>query len=172
MTALVQSGDYVGPPGDSIAMSTEPVIMGYGPRTITSGSQLNQPAEASYPQQQVAGAKMFTAYRPNALHELFAVSIPANYGAMGNAVPYRHWEPEYSPSTTEGNEASVGDYPGPVPYARRPTWNNLTSGAPYNVEVITPNNMNPTSYQNLLQKSVEFSPAQTASIASSAEVLQ
>lgn len=159
----VQNG-YLRP--TSAPEPTGPVVTGYGPDAITSGAQLTRTSFDSWPQKRDAGAKAFTAYRPNGFHEQVEVAIPANYGAMGDAAPYRDWEGEYTPSTTvDPNEAAIGNYPGPVPFAGRPTYNNMPSGAPYNVEVITPTNMNPRSYQDLLKDSVQFSPAQTASVA-------
>ena len=93
---------YQTPPGDVV---------------LTSGSDIDRPA---YPQPQFlpAGLKLFTAWRPNNFRDWRRQSVGANYGSTVSLANFGWRYNEYGPG--------IGLYPGTVPSANRPMYNNLT----------------------------------------------
>lgn len=83
---------------------------------LTAGSDLDKP---SYPQPQflAAGHKAFTSFRPNGFMPFTARRAPANFGSVSSTANYGFRYSEYGPG--------IGLYPGTVPSASRPMWNNL-----------------------------------------------
>lgn len=99
-----------------------PPVKGNGPTAITSNSQLLPTARRSWPTLINQDYIIKNAYRPNALHEQFAVAIPANYGSETGRVRFGWRRAEYEPND---KITSIANLPGPVPEGHRPTYNNL-----------------------------------------------
>lgn len=132
---------------------------GYSDVILTSGSDLNKTSLDSWPGIIDAGYKIHNAWRYNALHQVQTVKTAANFGLSGALTNWGFRAREF---------AGVGSMPGPVPYAGRPTYNNLTPIA-YNLRVNDPLSqaqntelMNQTVIQN---GPTDFTPAGSASLA-------
>lgn len=117
---------------------------------LTSGSDLDVAAEGSnpyswtdsrgarggqvtWPNQIESGFAIRMSYRPNSLRQISTHNVPSNYGGVGSMSDYRRrgWEFGRYPDR-------IGEYPGPVPAANRPTYNNLTPIV-WGLRVIDPN---------------------------------
>jgi hypothetical protein len=135
---------------------------------ITSGAQLDGTAKGPWSRRLDAGIKMWTAWRPNAFHDLIAPRIPANYGADGGAIAFdwRGWE--FPPGNPEG---SIAMYPGSIPAPHRPMWNVLKPVV-WGLQVLSPGNINPASYQAIQADPSAFVPGGTASLGIGAPILQ
>lgn len=90
---------------------------GYSDVILTSGSDLNKTSDDSWWEPIDAGFKMWTAWRPNTLNDQYNVAVGANYGLLGSLVNWYFRAREF---------VGIGSTPGPMPYAGRPMYNNLT----------------------------------------------
>jgi hypothetical protein len=135
---------------------------------ITSGAQLDGTAKGPWAKLLDAGAKMWTAWRPNSFHEVMQIKLKANYGEMGGAVGY-HWRGYEFPV---GNpEGAIANYPGSVPTPHRPMWNVLTPVV-WGLQVLSPDNLNAQSYQAIQQDPSQFVPGGTATLGIGSPILQ
>lgn len=170
-----------------------PEVVGTGPDAITSWSELSGAAQgaqqggnAHNPYAQPAGSlpawpdtpnanalQRFNGWIKNAFHDFFKAAVGANYGEISSQANYGFRHQLYS----VGNNGlgfvggSVGNYPGPVPFAGRPMWNNLEA-ITWNMEVLDPSDLNPAQFQAIQQNPTEFVPGGTASIGVPGVVLQ
>lgn len=140
-----------------------PIVTVSMPRAITSGSELNRTAIGPWPAIEDAGTKLDNAYRPNGFHEEIRVKIPANYGGVSSAADYQARHPLYAPGNDGQGMGAVANYPGPVPNPTGPTYNNLEATI-WQQQVLTKQNLNPSSYQNLSTVPTNFQPAGTATL--------
>jgi hypothetical protein len=97
----------------------------YGKPLFAANSDFNDGAETGAPWPGlIASFKIFTAFRPNALREIAVKTLPGNYGAITSIANFgfRHQiYPVGNPWTSQAG------YPGPVPSAVRPMWNNVVA---------------------------------------------
>lgn len=134
----------------------------YGNPVFTSGSQLAlAQVGAPWPDLIDGGVKGFTAFRPNSFREIFAMKVLGNYGMNSSRTNFGFRHQEY-PAGDDYWGGNIAGYPGAVPSARRPMWNNLlaivyalrvsnpTAGGSLN-GTTTPNNYNSNSYDNPAQ---------------------
>lgn len=119
---------------------------------LTSGSDLNEAAEATiqspgvgldsgsavnraiidapWPPLTPSQTKLSNGWKSNGLRNVEVVKVGANYGGMGS-VPFYHYRYHEYPG--------VGGLPGPIPSAKRPTYNNLEPIS-YRLQVLDPRN--------------------------------
>lgn len=150
--------------------ASNPVPRGrFGTPVFSSGSQLALAQGGSpWPTQIDSGTKRFTAYRPNSLREIFAMKVLGNYGLNTSQANfgYRH---QIYPATDTYNGSQAG-YPGPVPSAKRPMWDNVLAIV-YALRVVNPTasgslgNVVQAAYStSSYQNPAEYVPAGTASL--------
>lgn len=162
----------VGPTGLTPNTPAEgPVIEGYGPDAITSGSELDRTAVGPWPLLIDAGIKIWNSWRPNGFHNQIVVRVAANYGSRTSAADFGQAYPEYSVPNDGLGFGSVGLYPSPVPNALRPTYDNLET-TQWGDQVLTPKNLNPQTWSDIQQNPTSFVPGGTASLGIAGEVLQ
>ena len=140
-----------------------PIVKVNAPRAITSGSELNRTAVGPWPELRDAGTQLDNAYHPNSYHDELRVKINANYAGVSSAANYQARHPLYAPGNDGQGYGSVANYPGAVPNPTRPTYNNLTAIS-WQQQVLTKENLNPSSYQNLSNTPTTFQPAGTAKL--------
>lgn len=142
-----------------------------GTQVIGTGSENLE----SYPDQIDAGvtSKRFSSWVKDALHDWFQARIGANYGEITSQADFGHRDALY----TVGNEGlgfeggSVANYPGPVPSAVRPTYNNLEA-ITWHQQILDQYDLNPQSYQDLQSNPTTYIPGGTASLGVPGVVLQ
>jgi hypothetical protein len=164
------SGYQIDPTAYGGEADNEVPIGRFGTPVFSAGSQLAlAQSGAPWPTQIDSGIKRFTSYRPNGYRQIFAMKVRGNYGANTSTANFAFRHQEYPASDTyHGGQAG---YPGPVPTALRPMWDNLlaiiwnlrvlnpTAGGSLNSQT-TPNNNNSDIYAN----PAEFIPGGTASL--------
>lgn len=106
-------------------------------RQLTSGSDLNKPAEGPWAPLIDSSTLIFdsgAAWRPNAFREVTVTKRGANYGSITSLANFgfRSWT-----YPANGPTPSIGMLPGPAPSGRRPMWNNLPP-MQYNLRVANP----------------------------------
>lgn len=112
------------------------------PRQLTAGSDLDKPAEGPWRPIIDAGTIDFkpgaAAWPPNSFRTLVVIKTPANYGQESSVAnfSFRRWAFNVDPAN--GEWASIGMLPGPIPNASRPMWNNLTKSHTWNQRVTNP----------------------------------
>lgn len=148
-----------------------PEVIGQGPNAITSGSQLNRTAVGPWPELLDAGYQEDTAYRPNGYNYGRTITTPANYGSVTSASLYQWRQQEWNPATDISGLGSIAGYPGATPEANRPTYNNLTGGAQYQMQVLSQQNLSPSQYANIQHIASQYTAGGTASITSNAPPL-
>jgi hypothetical protein len=125
---------------------------------LTSGSDLNKTADGPWPSLLNAAYRILLGFRPNGYRGQTSVRIGANYGGDGSEVGWYYRDPEYS---------GVGNYPGPVPFSKRPTYNVVTPIA-YGLRLLDPaQQANPAGLINIpvgQNKSAVFVPPGNASL--------
>ena len=108
---------YVYPTGPS-----NYVLTGGQEVILTAGSDLDVAAPSSgnrgLPWSKIidGAVKFFNSFRPNTLQDVKTVNLPANYGNRTSVANFSFRGREFT---------GIGSYPGPVPVATRPTYNNL-----------------------------------------------
>jgi hypothetical protein len=84
----------------------------------TSGSTYNKTSDDSWPELMGYNNQTPISWRPSLLRQEQIVKIPANYGLDGSQVRWYARGREF---------AGIGNMPGPIPSAHRPTYNNMES---------------------------------------------
>jgi hypothetical protein len=159
----------VGPTGpQALPIPVGPPVQLTTAKAITSGAQLDGTAQGPWKPLLDAGAKMWTAWRRNAFHEVLLLRKPANYGEGGGFINF-HWRGYEFP--VGGETPAIANYPGAVPEPHRPMYNVLTPIL-WGMQVLDSNDINPQSYQAIQQDSSAFVPGGTASLGIGAPVLQ
>lgn len=140
------------------------------PGAFDSGSQLNRARiGAPWPGIIDGATKFFNSWRPNVLRDVEHHNTIANYGSVTSLANFGFKASQYGPDNDYG-QGSIGLYPGPVPSALRPMWNNLVAIV-WGLRVNNPTSggsLNDTiqaSYTTTTTASpVEFVPSGTASL--------
>lgn len=182
---------------DGSIVTARPVVPGpvaeYGPpEALTAGSDINLAAEygpyeasplaagssldkaqigAPWPGIINGAIKFFNSWRPNALREIANHNVAGNYGSETGRANFG-WRGFEFP-TGDG----IANYPGAVPNAFRPMWNNLVPII-YGLRVLNPV-MNgsdqfttqPQTKVSQFTTPVEFTPTGTASLTFKGQVL-
>jgi hypothetical protein len=157
------------------------------PTALTSGSQINKAIEwdggsvspagtpfdsgsainkarigAPWPALKDAATKFFNSWRPNNFREIAHRNIAGNYGSMSSVAHFQFRYAEYP--------NGIAGYPGPVPVATRPMWNNLLPIV-YALRVPNPvaggaanGAMNPAQVLTTVSSPVQFTPSGQASL--------
>lgn len=133
---------------------------------ITSGYQLDRTAIGPWPPlmpSEVANDS-FTGWVRNALHDFMKLSVPANYGSRTSQADFNWWVAEYSQDSPHGKQwGAIAGYPGAVPTPDRPMWNNLEPIL-WNLQILTPLNMNPQAFASIQKNPSQFVPPGTAAL--------
>lgn len=130
-----------------------------GELVLTSGSDLNPTAVGPWPGLRNASTRLWNSWHANSYRPQEAIRESANYGEQGSRVGYHYKWNEYP--------QGPGLYPGPVPNAQRPTYDNVLPIV-WHLRVGNPNML---SNQNLRPAQViqvgpsEYVPAGVASLA-------
>ena len=149
---------YILTSGADLNSAAEATSPAYG-APISSGSSGNVAIENSpWPPLIDAGERMDVAYRPNGLEDGHRISIGANYGSISSQANYQFRAHEYD---------GIAGMPGPIPYAGRPTYNNLEPIA-YGLRVADPKQVAQgdelVNYGIVQNSNLEFTPGGVASI--------
>lgn len=166
-------------PPDALSAGSQLDVTAYGgpyqAAEITSGSSLNKSIIGDpWPRLIDAATRLFNSWRPNFFREISTHNVAGNYGSITSTANYNFQSYEF-PSL---GIPTIGNYPGPVPSARRPEWNNLVSII-YGLRVLNPvGSLGPN--QTILPQAVvsqftvptQFTPTGTASLSMKGEVLQ
>lgn len=108
---------------------------------LTSGSDLNRPSQQSYPKLLPSSYKFFSAWRPALLRFVQVVKINPNAGSDMSLARFGWRHREFD---------GVGNYPGNVPTAHRPTYNTLIPTL-FNMRVVNPNTVKGTPSLSVIQ---------------------
>jgi hypothetical protein len=135
------------------------------PSKLTSDAALNQAAVGAWPTMLDAGIKVDTSWRPSVLREVSTHNVIGNYGSVTSMARFGFTWREF---------AGVGNYPGPVPNAFRPTYNYLEpitwdQRVPNNS--VTPAMSRQTGPISVQQKSSTWLGVNTASLNNTGQVL-
>jgi hypothetical protein len=146
----------------------------YNAAPLASGSSLNK-ARAGTPWPGIinGAVKFFNSWRPNALREIANHNVPGNYGSITSEAGWYIKGTEFPASTSQAL------YPGPVPDAWRPMWNNLVPII-FGLRVLNPNiagqdgnfQASPQTVASQFTEPTILTPTGTASLAMRGEVLQ
>ncbi len=136
------------------------------PSKLTSDAALNQAAVGAWPSMLDGGAKFWNGgWRPSFLREVSNHNIPGNYGSVTSMARYGFRWSKY---------VGVGNYPGPVPNAYRPTWQDLIPiqwGLRVSNPNVTPTYTNQTGPIVVQHKPTTWQGTGTASVNNTGEVL-
>lgn len=141
----------------------------YGRPVFSAGSQINLASSGDpWPNGIDSGIKGWTGYTPNTLREIVAIKVRGNYGGNTSRTNfgYRH---QRFPSTDTYHGGQAG-YPGPVPSALRPMWNNLLAIV-WSLRVLNPvaggslnSTVQPANVTSINANPAQFTPTGTASL--------
>lgn len=160
-------------------------VVGVGPDSITSWSELQGAAQgaqqggnAHNPWAQPSGSlptwpvtpnanalQRFNGWIRNAFHDFFKASVGANYGEQSSQANYGFLHALYNPANNGLGfvGGAIAGYPGPVPFAGRPMYDNLEA-VDWNMEVLDPSDLNPAQFQAIQSNPTAYVPGGTASI--------
>lgn len=96
----------------------------WGKPLLTANSDLGTAIEGAPWPTLVPTGKIGTAWRPNSFREVAHKTLPGNYGAITSIANFGWRHQIYKPGNPWTSQAG---YPGPVPSAVRPMWNNVVA---------------------------------------------
>lgn len=140
----------------------------FGQPLLTSNTDLSKSqVGAPWPGLIDAFAKIWTAFKPNTFRNVTPTKEPANYGSLTSLANFGFRNQIYP---VNGYWNSQAGYPGPVPSAVRPMWNNVLAIV-WNLRVVNPvagGSVDSTVQAHYVVQNynnpTEFTPAGTASL--------